>query len=59
MPSKRDLEARFWKALKSDMTMMLALAGAEQAHARPMKNSSRNSAAIPNCLSCRLLGIGS
>ena len=36
MPTKRDLEARFWKALKSDMTMMLALVGAEQAHARPM-----------------------
>ena len=36
MPMKRDLEARFWKALKSDMTMMLGLSGAEQAHARPM-----------------------
>ena len=36
MPTKRDLEARFWKALKSDMTMMLALVGVEQAHARPM-----------------------
>ena len=36
MPTKRDLEARFWKALKSDMTMMLGLVGAEDAHARPM-----------------------
>ena len=36
MPSKKDLETKFWKSLRSDMTMMLALVGAEQAYARPM-----------------------
>lgn len=36
MPSPKELEAKFWKALKSDMTMMLGLAGAEDGHTRPM-----------------------
>jgi len=36
MPTPQELEAKFWKALKSDMTIMLGLEGVEQAHARPM-----------------------
>ncbi len=33
---KADLEKRFWKALRSDMTLMLGLDGVEDGHARPM-----------------------
>ena len=36
MASAEEIEARFWKALKSDMTMMLGLDGVEDGHARPM-----------------------
>lgn len=36
MPTPQELEAKFWKALKSDMTMMLGLDGAEDGHTRPM-----------------------
>ena len=37
MPNEAELEARFWKSLKSDMTVMLGLAGGvEPAHAQPM-----------------------
>jgi general stress protein 26 len=36
MATPADLEAKFWKALKSDMTMMLGLDGVEDGHARPM-----------------------
>jgi general stress protein 26 len=36
MPTPSELEALFWKALKSDMTMMLGLDGVEDGHARPM-----------------------
>lgn len=36
MPSPEELEAKFWKSLKSDMTMMLGLDGVEDGHARPM-----------------------
>jgi general stress protein 26 len=36
MPTPQEIEARFWKALKSDMTMMLGLDGVEDGHARPM-----------------------
>ena len=36
MPTPQELEAKFWKALKSDMTMMLGLDGMEDGHARPM-----------------------
>ncbi|MGZ8283336.1 MAG: pyridoxamine 5'-phosphate oxidase family protein [Allosphingosinicella sp.] len=35
MPSDADIEARFWKALKSDMTVMLGLAGGAH-RAQPM-----------------------
>lgn len=36
MPNPQELEARFWKALKSDRTMMLGLDGSADGHARPM-----------------------
>ncbi|HEY0626524.1 MAG TPA: pyridoxamine 5'-phosphate oxidase family protein [Allosphingosinicella sp.] len=36
MPTPAELEAKFWKALKSDMTMMLGLDGEEGGHTRPM-----------------------
>lgn len=36
MATPAELEQRFWKALKSDMTMMLGLDGVEDGHARPM-----------------------
>ena len=36
MPTSDELEAKFWKALKSDMTMMLGLDGVEDGHTRPM-----------------------
>ena len=36
MPSEAEIEAKFWKALKSDRTMMLGLDGVEHGHARPM-----------------------
>lgn len=36
MPSEADIEARFWKSLKSDMTVMLGLTGGEDGHAQPM-----------------------
>lgn len=36
MPSPEELEAKFWKALESDRTMMLGLDGVEDGHTRPM-----------------------
>lgn len=36
MPTDKEIEAKFWKALKSDMTLMLGLDGVEDGHARPM-----------------------
>ena len=36
MPTPQELERKFWKALKSDMTLMLGLDGVEDGHARPM-----------------------
>lgn len=36
MPNPQELEARFWKALKSDRTMMLGLDGIADDHAQPM-----------------------
>jgi pyridoxamine 5'-phosphate oxidase like protein len=36
MPLPNELEQKFWKALKSDMTMMLGIDGIEDGHARPM-----------------------
>ncbi|MDQ3139170.1 MAG: pyridoxamine 5'-phosphate oxidase family protein [Pseudomonadota bacterium] len=36
MPTPQELEAKFWKALKSDRTMMLGLDGVEEGHVRPM-----------------------
>jgi len=36
MPTQAEIQARFWSALKSDMTMMIGLDGVEDGHARPM-----------------------
>lgn len=36
MPTPQELEAKFWKALKSDRTVMLGVDGIEDRHARPM-----------------------
>lgn len=36
MPSEAEIEAKFWKTLKSDMTVMLGLAGREEGLAQPM-----------------------
>ena len=36
MPSPQELERKFWKALGSDVTMMLGLDGVEDGHVRPM-----------------------
>ena len=36
MPSKAAIEEKFWKALKSDRTVMLGLHGTTMAHPRPM-----------------------
>jgi len=36
MADPKAFEERFWKALKSDRTMMLGLDGVEDGHARPM-----------------------
>ena len=36
MPTPQELKVKFWKALKSDMTMMIGLDGVEDGHARPM-----------------------
>lgn len=36
MTTNADIEAKFWKALKSDRTAMLGLVGVNDGHARPM-----------------------
>jgi general stress protein 26 len=36
MATPQELEKKFWKAVKSDMTMMIGLDGVEDGHARPM-----------------------
>lgn len=36
MPTDREIEEKFWKALKSDRTMMLGLDGVEDGRTRPM-----------------------
>ena len=36
MPNEQEIKEKFWKAVKSDMTMFLGLAEGEDGHARPM-----------------------
>jgi general stress protein 26 len=36
MHTPQELESKFWKALKSDMTLMLGLADSEESHCKPM-----------------------
>ena len=42
MTTPQELERKFWKALKSDMTLMLGLDGVEDGHARPMTAQLEN-----------------
>ncbi|MDW5316805.1 pyridoxamine 5'-phosphate oxidase family protein [Rhizobium sp. PL01] len=36
MADEQELQEKFWKALKSDMTVMLGLSGVDEGHMRPM-----------------------
>ncbi len=36
MTTPAELEEKFWKALKSDMTVMLGISGVDDSHTRPM-----------------------
>ena len=36
MATPRELEEKFWKSLRADMTLMLGLSGVDGSHARPM-----------------------
>jgi general stress protein 26 len=42
MPTSQELETKFWKALGSDMTMMIGLQGSEDGHMRPMTAQFEN-----------------
>ena len=42
MPADAEIKAKFWKALKSDRTLMLGLDGVEDGHARPMTAQFEN-----------------
>ena len=42
MPSPKELEAKFWKALGSDRTMMLGPVGVDDGHTRPMTGVFEN-----------------
>jgi general stress protein 26 len=47
MPAPAELEEKFWKALKSDRTVMLGIAGADDGHTRPMTAQIEGNAAGP------------
>jgi general stress protein 26 len=36
MRNEAEIESKFWKALKSDMTLMLGLSGVDEEHTQPM-----------------------
>jgi general stress protein 26 len=36
MSKEHEIEGKFWKALKADMTVILGLAGVEEGHGKPM-----------------------
>ena len=36
MTDEKELQRKFWTALKTDMTMMLGLSGVDESHTRPM-----------------------
>src|SRR3982751_5537294 len=42
MNTPRDLEKKFWKALKSDRTLMLGVDGVEDGHSRPLTALTEN-----------------
>ncbi|SOO12005.1 hypothetical protein XFF6970_990114 [Xanthomonas citri pv. fuscans] len=41
MADTKELQEKFWKALKSDRTVMLGLDGVEDGHARPLRTDRR------------------
>lgn len=47
MADTRELEAKFWKALKSDRTLMLGVDGVEDGHSRPMTANIEGDAGGP------------
>ena len=47
MATAAELEEKFWKALKSDMTMMLGIDGADDGHTRPMTAQLEQEASGP------------
>jgi len=47
MPNEAEIKAKFWKALKSDMTLMLGLDGARDGHTQPMTAQIENDEAGP------------
>jgi general stress protein 26 len=47
MASPADLEEKFWKALKSDRTMMLGIESADDGHTRPMTAQFEGEASGP------------
>ena len=47
MPTPQELEQRFWKALKSDMTMMVGLVGVDDGHSRPLTAQMEGNEAGP------------
>ena len=42
MAEPHEIEAKFWKALRSDMTLMLGLDGVADSHAQPMTAQFEN-----------------
>jgi len=42
VPTETEIEAKFWKTLKSDRTLMLGLDGISDGHARPMTAQFEN-----------------
>lgn len=47
MPTPAELEEKFWKALKSDRTMMLGIEGSDDGHTRPMTAQIEGDASGP------------
>jgi len=47
MPAPAEIEEKFWKALKSDMTVMLGVQGADDGHTRPMTAQMEEEASGP------------
>lgn len=52
MPTDAEIRDKFWKALKSDMTVMLGLAGARDGHTQPMTAQIENDEGGPLWFFC-------